>query len=69
MACSYSNQSYHIYLAIGFSQGSTDLDKDEVGLISQNIRLSEFEQQIHDGEVKDATTITVFLMCQFKNLI
>lgn len=69
LACGYSNQGYHIYLATDLTSGTNNLDTEEVGLTSRSISAEEFEQLIVEGKVKDATTTTAYLLCKLKKLI
>lgn|GEM_PF-4851986 len=40
-----------------------------MGLTVKKIKISEFSQQIRDGEITDATSVTAFLLAMAKNMI
>lgn len=69
LACGYSNQGYHIYLATDLEQGATSLDVEEHGLTSEKVTTKVFEQWLTEGKIKDATTTTAYLLAKFKGLI
>ncbi|OEF24128.1 NUDIX domain-containing protein [Vibrio rumoiensis] len=69
LAYGYSNQGYHIYLATGLTQQTTQLDCEEEGLVAKKIPLSEFEQRIISGEIKDATSVNAYGLAKLKGLL
>ncbi|MCK9171577.1 MAG: NUDIX hydrolase [Treponema sp.] len=68
-ACSYSSQSYTIFAATGLVQGSNDLDPEEIGLVSACFDITEVEQMILNGTIRDATTVAAFGLARMKNII
>lgn len=69
LAYGFCSQGYHIYFATDFTQGETDLDPEEEGLITKKVLLADFEQMIISGEIKDSTTVNVYALAKMKGLI
>ncbi|NCP66374.1 MAG: NUDIX hydrolase [Paraglaciecola sp.] len=69
LAYGLSNQGYHMYFATDFSYTETNLDAEEEGLISKKFSLTEFEQMILSGQIKDATTANVYGLAKLKGLL
>jgi len=69
LAPGYSNQGYHIYFASEFITSSKDLDKEELGLISDSVSLRSFEEMILSAQIKDATSVNAFHLAKMKGLI
>lgn len=69
LAYGYSSQGYHIYLATQLTQGQTDLDTEEEGLISRRFSLQEFEAMIIAGDIKDATTVNAYGLAKIKGML
>jgi len=65
----YSTQAYDVFLASDLSAGETQLDAEEIGLISRAFRLSDVEAMILDGTIRDATTVAVFGLLRLKGLL
>lgn len=65
----YSTQAYDVFLASGLSAGETELDAEELGLISRPFKLQHVEAMILDGTIKDATTVAVFGLLRLKGLV
>ena len=65
----YSTQAYDVFLATDLSEGETELDAEEIGLISRPFKLREVEAMILDGTIKDATTVAVFGLLRLKGLL
>src|ERR1035437_5684300 len=53
----YSTQAYDVFLATELSQGDTQLDSEELGLVAKAFKLHVVEDMIRDGTIKDATTV------------
>jgi ADP-ribose pyrophosphatase len=68
-AYGYSNQGYHVYLAVGLRRGDADRDHEEQDLVTQQFPLSEVERMMCDGEIKDATTVAAFGLLRLKGLL
>lgn len=69
VAYGFCSQGYHIYLATNLTAGKNKLDPEEEDLITQKFTLSEFEQMILNGEIKDATTVNAYGLIKMKNLL
>lgn len=69
MAYGYSNQGYNIFLATGLVPGSTNLDPEEVGLVSRKFSVAEVRTKILDGTIQDATTVAVFGLLVMKGFL
>lgn len=69
LAYGYSNQRYHIYLATELTFTNKNLDVEEEDLITKMFKLSEFEDMIKQGIIKDATTVTAYSLAKIKGLI
>lgn len=69
LANGYSNQGYHVYFATNFTQGATELDAEEEGLVSCAFSLSAFEQMLTEGTIKDATSLAAFSLAKLKGFV
>jgi ADP-ribose pyrophosphatase len=69
LACGYSSQGYHIYLASELAGTSKNLDEEEEGLVSKRFSLEEFESMIIAGSIKDATTVNAYGLAKLKGLL
>ena len=69
LAYGFCNQGYDIFLATGLTQGTTQLDPEEHGLIARPFPIRTVETMICEGVIKDATTIAAFGMLKFKSLL
>jgi ADP-ribose pyrophosphatase len=67
-ACGYSNQGYRVFLATGLRRGDPERDHEEQDLVTRQFPLSEVEQMIREGEIKDATTVATFGLLRLKDL-
>jgi ADP-ribose pyrophosphatase len=68
-SCGYATQSYHVFLAAGLTPGDTDLDREEQDLLARSFSLSDVENMIRDGTIKDATTVAAFGLLRLKGLL
>ena len=59
----FCNETIHMYMAQGLSQGSQDLDEDEF-LNIVKMPLSELTERVMRGEIADSKTIIGALMAQ-----
>ena len=58
--CAYSDETIHMYLATGLTQGEQHLDEDEfVGV--EKVPLQTLIDRIMAGEIKDGKTQTALL--------
>jgi ADP-ribose pyrophosphatase len=62
IAYGMSNQGFHVFRAAGFRQGETSLDPEEQDLIVRRITIAEFEEAIRQGSIKDAGTISAWML-------
>ena len=65
----YSTQAYDVFLATELSEGETQLDVEELGLIARAFKLNVVEEMIKDGTIKDATTVAVFGLLRLKGML
>lgn len=69
LAYGFCTQGYDLFLARGLTQGENALEPEEEGLICQAFAISEVEQMILNGEIKDATTVAAFGLLRMKKLL
>ncbi|WP_035024446.1 NUDIX domain-containing protein [Enterovibrio calviensis] len=69
VAYGFLNQTCHVYLATGLTDVGKQLDTEEEDLISASFAVSEFEQMIIDGKLKDTVTIAAYGLAKLKRLI
>jgi len=69
LAYGFCSQGYNIFFASGLTQGETQLDPEEQGLIARAFSIDAVESMIVNGEIKDATTIAVFGLLKIKGLL
>lgn len=65
----YSTQAYDVFLATDLRAGETQLDAEEIGLISRPFKLQVVEEMIRSGAIKDATTVAVLGLLRLKGLL
>ena len=65
----YSTQAYDLFLATDLSEGETQLDVEELGLIAKPFKLSVVEDMIRAGTIKDATTVAALGLLRLKGLL
>ena len=68
-SCGYATQGYHVFLAKGLTAGEAHRDREEQDLVTGSFLLSEVENMIRDGEIKDATTVAAFGLLRLKGLL
>ena len=69
LAYGFCTQGYDIFLATDLTQGPTQLEPEEEGLICQPFAIAEVERMILDGEIRDATTVAAFGLLRMKGLL
>jgi len=69
LAYGFCNQVYHVFFATGLTQGKNALDPEEEDLICKAFSLTEFEDMIRSGEIKDATTVNAFGLARLHELL
>jgi len=62
IAYGMSNQGFHIFRAGSFQQGETSLDPEEQDLTVRRMTIAEFEGAIRNGSIKDAGTISAWML-------
>lgn len=68
-AYGYSSQKAHVFLATGLTQGETELESEEQGLVSKAFPIAEVERMIIDGEIKDGATVAAIGLLKLKGLL
>jgi ADP-ribose pyrophosphatase len=68
-AYGYSNQGYDIFMATGLQRADTAREQEEQDLVTCSFTLSEVEQMICEGEIKDATTVAALGLLRLKRLL
>jgi ADP-ribose pyrophosphatase len=69
LAYGFCNQGYDIFFATDLHFSNNQLDQEEADLITSPFPLSEFEEMITFGEIKDATTVAAFGLLRLKGFI
>ena len=69
IAYGFIDQRCHVYVASNLTQGSNRLDEEEEGLISERISITQFEQMMLSGEIKDSATIASYSLAKWKGLL
>jgi ADP-ribose pyrophosphatase len=65
----YSTQGYHIYLATSLSRAQATRDLEEQDLVTRAFALTEVEDMIGRGAIKDATTVAALGLLRLKGLL
>jgi ADP-ribose pyrophosphatase len=68
-AYGYSNQGYHIFLASGLRRSDAAPEPEEQGLVARDFSMSEVEQMMRNGGIKDATTIATLGLLRLKGFL
>ncbi|MDY0748447.1 NUDIX hydrolase [Paucibacter sp. R3-3] len=68
-AYGYSTQAFNLFLASDLTQGETDLDAEEQGLIARAFDIAEVQRMIVEGQIVDVTTVAAFGMLRLKGLV
>ncbi len=68
-AYGYSNQGYNVFHATDMGNGQQQLDPEEQGLIAKQFLITEVENMIIDGRIKDNATIAAFGLLRLKRVI
>lgn len=58
----FTRQKQHVYLATGFSQKESEPDEEEHDIIVRNMPVTEFEQMMINGEVRDGCTLAAWAL-------
>ncbi len=65
----YCNQTGHVFLATGLTQGPHQREGSEHDMICRTVCLADFETMIRDGTLREATTLAAFGLLRVKGLI
>jgi ADP-ribose pyrophosphatase len=60
IAYGFARQKQYVYLATGLTPGSTDPDPEEHDLILRTASISQFEEMMLDGTIRDTCTIAAW---------
>jgi 8-oxo-dGTP pyrophosphatase MutT (NUDIX family) len=63
-AYGYSNQGFHVFLATDLTPGTSQLDAEEVGLVTHWFSETEVWQLLSDGRFKDAASVAALALFQ-----
>ena len=69
LAYGFCTQGYDIFLAKGLTQGPTQLEPEEEGLICRPFAIAELKRMILEGEIRDATTVAAVGLLSMKGLL
>jgi len=65
----FSTQAYNVFLATGLRAGPNDLDPEEADLIARAVPISDMEQMIRNGTIRDATTVAALGLLRLAGLL
>jgi len=68
-AYGYSTQAFNLFLATELTQGETELDAEEQGLIAQAFDIAEVQRMIVEGVIVDVTTVAAFGTLRLRGLL
>jgi len=60
IAYGFANQKQHVFLATGFTPTEKEPDPEEHDLIAHLVSISEFEQMMLDGTIRDSCTLSAW---------
>ncbi len=60
IAYGFTRQKQHVFLATGLTQKETDRDEEEHDLVVRRVLVSEFEQMMLEGKVRDGCTLAAW---------
>ena len=60
IAYGFTRQKQHIFLATGLAQAETEPDEEEHDLVVRRMPISEFEQMMLDGTIRDGCTLAAW---------
>ncbi len=58
----FTRQKQHVFVATELTQKESDPDPEEVDLVVQSVPISEFEQMMVDGRVRDGCTLAAWAL-------
>jgi ADP-ribose pyrophosphatase len=68
-AYGFATQAFNVFLATKLTQGETDREPEEIGMVARSFPLAEFEAMIASGLVMDAATVAAFGLFKIKGLL
>lgn len=66
IAYGMSNQGFHIFRATELSQGKSSLEHEEQDLVVKRVSVTEFEELILEGRIKDSASISAWALLTMK---
>jgi ADP-ribose pyrophosphatase len=60
IAYGFAKQKQHVFLAMGLTPTETDPDPEEHDLLAHSVTVSEFEQRMLDGTIRDNCTLSAW---------
>jgi len=68
-AYGFATQAFNIFLATRLTQGESEREPEEIGMVTRSFPLAEFEAMIAEGLVMDAATVAAFGLLKLKKLL
>jgi 8-oxo-dGTP pyrophosphatase MutT (NUDIX family) len=65
----YATQGYHVFLAVGLTRRGANRSQEEQDLLTRAFALSDIENMIREGDIKDATTVAALGLLRLKGLL
>ena len=62
IAYGFTRQKQHVYLATGLTHGAQQLDPEEHDLVVRSVPITEFEEMMLDGVVRDGCTLAAWAL-------
>lgn len=62
IAYGFTRQKQHVFLAAGLQQAEVEPDEEEHDIIVRNMPVSDFEQMMLDGRVRDSCTMAAWAL-------
>ena len=62
IAYGFTRQKQHVFLATGLEQSESDPDEEEHDIVVRSMPVSEFEQMMVDGKVRDGCTLAAWAL-------
>jgi len=69
VAYGHSSQAFNLFLATGLVQGPTDLDPEEIGLVSRAFPIPTVQDMICQGVITDATSVASLGLLRLRGLV
>jgi 8-oxo-dGTP pyrophosphatase MutT (NUDIX family) len=60
IAYGFAKQKQHVFLAMGLTETEKDPDPEEHDLVAHSVTISEFEQMMLDGTIRDCCTLSAW---------